>query len=156
MCMASQREIESWPLLIHGLGALAFLELWSYILNEYMYEIHHMFFFEKNGTIQDSTNNNNKIIIIIIIWRSLLPCFSNRDILQWLGATQSPSTIVLCCDFNPFLSSLLFFFLIEIHTLFKLHLFHKYPFFLMLQYLIQNVTLPLTHFVFLPSSSGLW
>lgn len=24
-----------------------------------MYEIYHMFFFEKNGAIQDSTNNNN-------------------------------------------------------------------------------------------------
>lgn len=50
------------------------------------------------------------LIIIIIISRSLLPSFSNRDILQWLRATQSPSTIVLCCDFNPSLSSLLFFF----------------------------------------------
>lgn len=26
-----------------------------------MYEIYHMFFFEKNGAIQDSTNNNDNI-----------------------------------------------------------------------------------------------
>jgi len=73
-------------------------------------------------------------------------------LLCYNGWAQLKVHLPLSCVTILILPYLHFFFLIEAHTIFKLHLFHKYPFFLMLQDLIQNVTLPFTHFVFLPSS----
>lgn len=83
-----------------------------------------------------------------------MTCFNNRDILEQLGTTQSPSTIVLCYYFNPFF--LHFFFFLDKGTYFiQIALFPLMSLFLMFQGPVQKTTMPFTHFVFLPSSS-LW